>query len=166
MTAETYQRWTAPFRSHPAAAVALRCLNKALTLLSYVGYPLLLGLVFFRWPGGLFLRAILVPGISFIAVSIFRALLSAQRPYEVLDIDPLIRKDTRGKSFPSRHVFSVFVIAATWLYFYPAAGIVLLITGCLLAVVRVLGGVHFLRDVLAGAFLGLLSGWIGMWLIP
>ncbi|MDD6023371.1 MAG: phosphatase PAP2 family protein [Oscillospiraceae bacterium] len=166
MTEEIYRRWTAPFRSHPAAAVALRGLNKALTLLCYVGYPLLLGLVFFRWPLGLFLRAILVPGISFAAVSVFRSKLSAPRPYEVLNIDPLIHKDTRGKSFPSRHVFSVFVIAATWLYFYPAAGIGFLIAGVLLAIVRVLGGVHFPRDVLAGAFLGLLSGWIGMWLIP
>lgn len=166
MTEETYQRWTSPFRSHPAAAVALRCLNKALTLLCYVGYPLLLGLVFFRWPLGLFLRALLVPGISFVAVSVFRAKLSAPRPYEVLDIDPLIHKNTHGKSFPSRHVFSVFVIAATWLYFYPTIGIVLLIAGVLLAAVRVLGGVHFPRDVIAGALLGLLSGWIGLWLIP
>ena len=166
MTKETYARWTAPFRSRPASIRALGRLNKALTLLCYVCYPLLLGLVLFRWPGGLFLRAILVPGVSFVAVSVFRAVLSAPRPYEVLDIDPLIRKDTKGKSFPSRHVFSVFVIAATWLYFYPMVGVFFLAAGVLLAAVRVLGGVHFPRDVLAGAILGLLCGGAGMWLIP
>lgn len=166
MTKETYERWTAPLRRHPAAVRGLLLLNRVLTLLCYVCYPLLLGLVLFHWPLPLFWRALLVPAVSFVAVSIFRAKLSAPRPYELLDIDPLIHKDTKGKSFPSRHVFSVFVIAAAWLYFYPAVGCCFLAVGVLLAVVRVLGGVHFPRDVLAGALLGLLCGGVGMWLIP
>ena len=59
-----------------------------------------------------------IPGISFVAVSIFRKCYNAKRPYEIYDFKPLIPKDTIGKSFPSRHVFSIFVIGTTLLYHY------------------------------------------------
>ena len=55
-------------------------------------------------------RALLVPGISFGAVSLFRWAFRAPRPYEVFETTPVIKKNTKGKSFPSRHVFSIFVI--------------------------------------------------------
>ena len=35
-----------------------------------------------------------------------------------------------------------------------------LIAGIFLAIVRVIGGVHFISDVYAGAFLGIIAGWI------
>lgn len=53
---------------------------------------------------------IAVPAVSFILVSVFRAKLNARRPYEVYQFQPLIPKDKCGNSFPSRHVFSIFVI--------------------------------------------------------
>ena len=103
-------------------------------------------------------KAILVPAVSFVVLSIFRYLYNAPRPYEVFDTPSLIRKDTRGKSFPSRHVFSAFVIAVTVFYTCHPLGIFLGICSLLLAVSRVLGGVHFTKDVLAGAVSGILCG--------
>ena len=164
MTARQYARLSAPFRA-PRRARALRIFNRGATWACYLAYPgALLALALLRdarlW------RGIAVPAASFLLLSLVRRLINAKRPYEVLDIDPIIRKDTRGQSFPSRHVFSVFVIAMFFLWLSPWAGICLLALGALLAAARVIGGVHFPRDVLAGAACGVLSGIIGFYLIP
>ena len=79
--------------------------------------------------------------------------------------EPIIKRKGTGKSFPSRHTFSIFVIAVTVFYFWPVAGIITGIAGAVLATVRVLGGVHFVRDVIAGAAIGIGCGLIGFYLI-
>ena len=75
-----------------------------------------------------------------------------------------MEKETKGKSFPSRHALSAAVLAAVWLYFYPAVGIVMIVVTLFICVLRVLAGVHFPRDVIVGAALGFALGAAGMWL--
>lgn len=164
MTAQQYARLSAPFRSEHRAR-ALNAVNKFLTGFCYCVYPLLLIVLALRLDGR-FWKALLVPGISFVLLSVARDKLNARRPYEVLDIQPIIRKNTKGHSMPSRHVFCMFVIAMTFLWILPWAGIVLLCFGVLLAAVRVVGGVHFPRDVTAGALVGIVCGILGFWVIP
>lgn len=163
MTKEQYQRWSAPFRTE-GAAKALKITNRLLTYSCYIAYPLtLLWMLFHGDSRGI--PAALVPAVTFIAVSIFRSTYNAKRPYEVLDIQPIIIKHTKGHSFPSRHVFSCFVIAMTFLWLNPAVGVAFLAMGVVLCFCRVIGGVHFPRDVIVGAVLGVLSGLVGYWLI-
>lgn len=163
MTQAQYERWSSPLRS-PRGEAGLNRLNFFLTRLCYVAYPLaLLLLAWNRDPRGI--PALVIPAVSFAAVSVFRSLYNAPRPYELLDIHPLIHKDKKGKSFPSRHVFSVFVIAMTFLWLLPPVGVVFLVIGVLLAACRVLGGVHFPRDVIAGALIALLAGLV-YWVLP
>lgn len=157
MTAERYESLTRPLRERPRLLRLVVGLNRWLTYAGYALYPLLLVLVALADAGRLW-RFVLVPGVSFVLLSLVRARIDAPRPYEVLDIDPLIRKDTKGRSFPSRHVFSIFVIAMAWLAFEPPVGVVLLVLGALMALVRVVGGVHWLRDVVAGAICGVAAG--------
>ena len=164
MTQEQYERLSTPFRGEKKEKI-LCAANRLLTRFCYVLYPLLL-----IWLGvqrdGRFWKALLVPAVSFILLSLVRSGLNFPRPYQVLDITPIIKKDTQGKSMPSRHVFSIFVIAATFLWILPPLGIFLMILGVLLAAVRVIGGVHFPRDVIVGAAVGLLAGLVGYVLIP
>lgn len=110
------------------------------------------------------LRLVLVPAVSFLAVSWFRARLSAVRPYEKYAFIPLVPKDTAGKSFPSRHVFSGFIIAMAVLSVHVAAGVFLLFCSILLAVLRVMIGVHFPKDVIAGMLLGIGIGLFGFFI--
>lgn len=165
MTSQQYQNWTAALRRHPNRIRILTAANHLTTTAVYAVYVLYLLVLFLQNQAAL-PAAILVPGISFVLLSFYRDRLNAPRPYEVLDIQPLIQKDTKGHSFPSRHVFSVFVIAFTigtqilWL------GIALGIVGIIICVIRVLGGVHFPKDVLAGLALGLLCGVVGFALVP
>ncbi|MEY8292893.1 phosphatase PAP2 family protein [Carnobacteriaceae bacterium 52-44] len=138
-------------------------LNNFITFSIYCLYPLVLLFLAFTHDGS-FCRAFLTPTISFVIVSIFRNFINAPRPYEVSDTVPIIKKETKGKSFPSRHVFSVFVIATTLFYIFKPLGIILMLAGILLAILRVVGGVHFSRDVIAGAIIGIFSGVLGFYL--
>ena len=74
------------------------------------------------------------------------------------DILPLIPRDGQGQSFPSRHVFSIFLIGTLWCGVWLPVGILLILFGILLACIRVAAGVHFPKDVLWGAIFGIICG--------
>lgn len=138
-------------------------LNRFVTLLIYCAYPLVLGgLIFTR--DIRFWRVLLTPAISFVLVSILRHHIDAPRPYEISDSVPIIEKESKGNSFPSRHVFSAFVIATTLYFISKPLGVILMAAGFLLAVLRVIGGVHFPKDVIVGAIIGIISGVLGFYL--
>ncbi len=141
-----------------------RMLVRVLTGLTALGYGMaVLELLLCRdrriWP------VLLVPAAGFILVSVMRNLYSAPRPYQVYGFTPILEKDTKGKSFPSRHVFSNAIIGMAVLSVDIPLGIVLLAAGFLLAVLRVMMGVHFPKDVIAGAGIGILAGLIGFYII-
>ena len=164
MTSERYEKLVAPLRRHPRAVAALAGVNQALTALCYTVYPLLL-LFLLGERDARFWRCLLVPAVSFAAVTLFRSGCNAPRPYEQ-GIDALLKKKRTGHSFPSRHVFSAVMIAVTAAYLLPALSVPLFVAAALLALIRVLGGIHYPRDVFCGALFALIAGGIGFWLIP
>lgn len=164
MTKEAYIKITGYVRDYPPRIRLLNITNHLLTGIVFLGYPVFL-LCLFLQNDPFLPRAIFVPAISFAAVSFFRRVHNAPRPYEKFGIPPVLAKNSLGKSFPSRHVFSVFIIAATIFQIYPAIGVFLLAAGVILALIRVLGGVHEPRDVIAGAMTGLVCGWLGFVLL-
>jgi undecaprenyl-diphosphatase len=62
-------------------------------------------------------------------------------------------------SFPSGHSITAFAVAVSLGTFYPAAFSVLLFCAASVAISRVVLGMHFLSDVLAGSGLGALLGY-------
>jgi len=58
-------------------------------------------------------------------------------------------------SFPSGHTIPAFAVAGSLVAFYPAMGIGLFFCALSVAISRILLGMHFLSDVLAGAAIGL-----------
>lgn len=160
MNEELYNKITRAIEKSRYGILILIILNKLISGLVYGLYPLVLIILRINNHSS-FWRSLLVPGVSFIVVSLFRKYFNAPRPYEVLDITPIIQKDTKGNSFPSRHVFSIFVIAMTLYYILAPLGITLLFLGIILGIIRVIGGVHFPKDVIAGAIIGILSSIIG-----
>ena len=106
-----------------------------------------------------------VAAIPFAAVSLMRSFLNVQRPYEVIDFAPFLRmrKERKaGKSFPSRHVFSAFLIGTLVLFYSVPLGIVTLLVGAFIAAERVMLGIHFTRDVIYGGIIGIASGLVGI----
>ena len=166
MKKETYIKMTQPFRGNAKAGRAIHIINKILTYSVFIAYPIfLLYLLFQRNP--ILGRAIMVPLDSFIIVSVFRHIVNRKRPYEYFGVKPVIDKDTKGKSFPSRHVFSAFVISMTfifcssmsWQWIVISTVLFLISTG--IAIIRVVSGVHYISDVIAGAIVGIAAGLIG-----
>ena len=164
MSRETYQKMTDYIREEPKRVQMLRSVNHLLTGFIFMLYPLFL-LVLFSRHNPFLLRAILVPAVCFAAVTVFHKIYNAPRPYERYDIPPILEKDTLGMSFPSRHVFSVFMIAMTVFYVHTDAGVMLCVLGAALALIRVIGGVHDPRDVIAGALTGIIGGVIGYYIL-
>lgn len=155
--ADFYAKLTSYFRKYPAAARLLQVINSLLTKVMYLVYPILLGYLFFTTPQKL-IGFILIPGISFVLVSLVRKWLNVPRPYEAWTIHPLISKDTKGQSLPSRHVFSATIISMAVLRLNPILGIFFLILSLVIAICRVIGGVHYPHDVAAGYLIGIICG--------
>lgn len=148
MTKEQYEKISRPFRTQKAQK-RLLTVNKRLTYLGYASYPAMLIYLFFTAISKL-AAAVIVPGSGFVLLTLIRKLINKPRPYEVLDIVPIIKKDTKGNSMPSRHVFSMTEIAMTAFLISPAIGSILMILSLCLACIRVTGGVHYPADVVAG----------------
>lgn len=154
---QRYEQWAAPLRGRPGVVRALNIVNHGIVVVFYAAYALLLGWACVSDPWKL-APLVGVTAVGFAAVSFFRKRFNAPRPYECCAIAPLIARDGAGKSFPSRHAFSAFAIAASWFAASAPVAVVLLVAAGALAVCRVLGGVHFPRDVVAGAFIGSATG--------
>lgn len=160
MTKEQYILIMDSIRSLKYGVRTVYIAGKALTYLTAVMYiSVIIRLIFLE--DTRFIRVIAVPAAGFILLTVFRAKYNAIRPYEKYDFKPLIPKETHGKSFPSRHVFSVFVCAGAVSFIYPLLGIVMNIMGLCLAIIRVISGVHFPKDVIAGAVVGILCSIAG-----
>ncbi len=158
MTKEQYERWSAPYRTKKSAAKLLIWMDRCITGAVFLSYPMLCLCLWRQRDVEKLFWCMLLPAVSFLALSVFRRCFCAPRPYEVLDIRPLIPKGTKGKSFPSRHIFSVFIIGMTFWYAWRPMGVCIGALGFLLAYIRVVGGVHFPKDVAAGALFGMVCG--------
>ena len=134
-------------------SLTLRLISHLAVLLSVLSYALLLAVSFTRSPLNA-LKLIAITAIPFLLVSAMRRLINAPRPYELYDFYTLPPKEKRGSSFPSRHVFSGFLIATLTCLWSLPLGICLFVSGVLLAI-------HFIRDCVTGALIGVISGSIG-----
>ena len=164
MKEETYRAMADAVNAVPLMKSYIIWFNRVVTICVYLLYPALLGLLWYTKNDGR-IPAIVIPGVSFILLSIWRDRINKPRPYEVFDMVPVIDKKTKGHSFPSRHIFCMFLIAVTVFYFYPLAGLLIGLVGIALAVNRVIGGVHFVKDVVCGALVGILCGVAGFYVI-
>lgn len=164
-----YARVSAPFHGNPDAPRILNALDKGLVgiiALAYIGTLVWLAFLAVTAGDTRIWKAFLVPAISFVLVSLFRKAVNAPRPYEVFDIDPLIKKDTHGRSFPSRHLFSAAIIAFALWWVNPVFGLIALIACVVVGFCRIVGGVHFPRDIASAFIFAIIFALIGFILIP
>lgn len=160
MSEYSYIKLNRYMHSHPRLSRILVMLSESITLSVYIFYPIFVILAFLIFGvGGL--KFALVPLISIILLSFLRAKLNLPRPYEKMEIIPLYSKKTMGKAFPSRHTFAIFIIAFSAYFANSFLFIILTILGIILALLRVLLGVHYVRDVLAGFLFAVISALIG-----
>ncbi len=94
-----------------------------------------------------------------ILVEIIRQVLPRSRPFEVLHVVQLISKGME-KSFPSGHATALFAVAVSVYFYHKKWGAGLLIICFISVLARVIAGVHYLSDILAGVALGWFSAWV------
>lgn len=157
MTEERYLKISVWFRRRPGCLRTMAFLNRWLPLALYAAYPALILVLAFQRDARLW-KTVLIPAAVFAVVTVIRKAINAPRPYEQLPIQPLIAKNKKGESFPSRHVASAVVLAEAFWYISPLLGIPAGLAALLMTVIRPLAGIHFPRDVIAGAVLSLALG--------
>ena len=160
---KNYQEWYDKRKSsllrQPQGLQLMRVFNSMMTVLMPLAYLTLLGANFISKGLGQELATyIMVPALGFILLTLVRKWINQPRPYETWGIVPLLEKDSSGNSMPSRHAFSATIISMACLHANLSAGLILLVLSALLGLVRVLGGVHYPKDVLVGYACGLLWG--------
>ena len=161
MNKQRYHKIEEFFTKHSNLYNILKISYKLLPAIIFTSYILFIIILAFIYGiiNTIYLKVVLVPLCVFVTVSIFRKLFNLQRPYEKMKITPLIPKDKKGQSFPSRHVASGFIISMAFLYVNPILGIIFIVISFLIALTRVLSGVHFIKDVIAGALYSLITSW-------
>ena len=156
---EWYQNIGSKLISHPTLLFLLLNFNRLMTVAMPLVYLILLVTTYLQLGLGQQVGVyLLVPATGFVILSLFRKKINHPRPYETWDIAPLLDKDSSGQSMPSRHVFSATIISMACLHASLPVGLACLIFSALLGLVRVLGGVHYPKDVLVGYACGLMWG--------
>ncbi len=163
-TPESYAPVRAFFPEGSRRHALLKFFYSFVSLPVYCAYPALLALLWQAKDERL-LRTVLVPAAAFVLCTVLRKALNWPRPFEQEGLVPLIDSHSAGESFPSRHAASAVIIAMAAWYAAPGMGWTLTVIALLICCVRVVAGVHHLRDVAAGAALSLLVGGVGFWLI-
>lgn len=152
-----YEKQAEFYRRHAWAKKALFFLNHALTLVIAATFFALLAWLLFAKRFFVLAVSAAVPLAAYFAVTLLRYVFHRARPYDEdgAGIVPLLqKKDGKGKSFPSRHLASAFVIATVFLPHAVWAACVLYGLGTALGYVRFAAGLHYPSDLLSGALLG------------
>ncbi len=151
MNKTRYVAMTEWFREHGKIRGILTFFYKFLPYVFWVSYPALLIIKGFISIDRDFVTMLVVPPSVFVGVTVMRKLINRPRPYEKYSTPPVIYKERKGCSFPSRHAASAFVIAMCGYAVSLPLGIVLTVLASLVALTRILAGVHFISDVVFGA---------------
>ena len=160
---KNYQEWydhiAGNIGNKPFLLSLLRTFNRFMTVVMPMIYLTLLAITYLQQELGKQVGIYLfIPASGFVILSFLRKKINAPRPYEVWEIVPLLDRDSPGQSMPSRHVFSATIISMACLHASLSVGVILLVFSALLGLVRVLGGVHFPKDVVVGYICGLVWG--------
>ena len=160
---KNYQEWydhiAGNIENKPFLLSLLRTFNRFMTVVMPMIYLTLLAVTYLQQGLGKQVGIYLfIPASGFVILSFLRKKINALRPYEVWEIVPLLDRDSPGQSMPSRPVFSATIISMACLHASLTMGMICLTLSAFLCLVRVLGGVHYPKDVVVGYICGLVWG--------
>jgi len=130
----------------------------------YIAYLILLGILFFK--GGRTGKIAVLGIIILITVTdqtgykLLKEFFERVRPCNAL-ADVLTPLGCTGSySFPSNHAINNFAAAAFFSKLFPRYIIILFVSASLVAISRVYLGLHYPSDIIAGAAIGIIFGYI------
>lgn len=105
------------------------------------------------------IKFLAVPFFTLIFNTTVRKVLNKPRPFLNDGVEKLVEHKESG-SFPSNHACSSMIIALSYILVYPPMVLPLAIMAIFTGLSRVMTGVHYPFDIVAGWFVSLLSGLI------
>lgn len=141
---------------------------------SYLQYVLIALLVVFAfWPARRFQTAYTAAIAAVIArygvKSLLVTFIHRARPFVTLDsVRNLIPADISEnlQSFPSGHAVFFFALAMAVYRYNKRWGTLFFIGATLMGIARVIAGIHWPGDIVGGALIGRLVGWLTVQLVP
>lgn len=121
----------------------------------------LLALNFKKW------REMVLSGIAsalisrFVFVNLVRLMWFRPRPFVDGDVNQLLEHNPNESSFPSGHAGFYFALSTVLFLYNRKLGTAFYIFTILITLSRVFVGIHYPADILAGATIGILTGWLG-----
>ena len=164
ISTETYKSIVGFFKRNKPCNTVLKLCYNFLPLIMFVSYGILIVFMFFS-DIKIFARITLSPLTVFAIATFFRKIFNRPRPYEKFATTSVFGKNKKGESMPSRHTACAFIIAMAFMYVSIPLGIAYLIISTLIMISRVLAGVHFISDVIAGMAISLLYGYFSFFII-
>jgi membrane-associated phospholipid phosphatase len=164
ISTETYKSIVGFFKRNKPCNTVLKLCYNFLPFIMFVSYGILIVFMFFS-DIKIFARITLSPLTVFAIVTFFRKIFNRARPYEKFATTSVFGKNKKGESMPSRHTACAFIIAMAFMYVSIPLGIAYLIISALIMISRVLAGVHFISDVIAGMAISLLYGYFSFFII-
>lgn len=164
ISTETYKSIVGFFKRNKPCNTVLKLCYNFLPLIMFASYGILIVFMFFS-DIKIFARITLSPLTVFAIVTFFRKIFNRPRPYEKFATTSVFGKNKKGESMPSRHTACAFIIAMAFMYVSIPIGIAYLIISALIMISRVLAGVHFISDVIAGMAISLLYGYFSFFII-
>ena len=155
ISTETYKSVVGFFKRNKPCNTVLKLCYNFLPFIMFASYGILIVFMFFS-DIKIFARITLSPLTVFAIVTFFRKIFNRPRPYEKFATTSVFGKNKKGESMPSRHTACAFIIAMAFMYVSIPLGIAYLIISALIMISRVLAGVHFISDVIAGMALSLI----------
>ena len=89
--------------------------------------------------------------------------LKRPRPPEAIPFFSSLVKASDQFSFPSGHTMAAFVLASLFYFYFGAVAAILFVWASLVGISRVVMGVHFPTDIVAGAVLGVVIACLGFY---
>jgi undecaprenyl-diphosphatase len=136
----------------------------AIFLAKYLAYFLIIGLFLFllKNPKNWLMvgEAILAVILTFFGfLKIIHWLWQRPRPFVENNVN-LLFFHANTPSFPSGHAVFFFALSTVVYFYNKKIGVIFLLSNFLICLARIFCGVHWPTDILAGAIIGIFSGWI------
>ena len=134
---------------------------------SYIAYPLAVVFPLYLFLAQTPMREGIILSVSALVAGLIARLIFGSsirffhpvpRPPVTHALKPLI--DLKSPSFPSGHALFFFALSTFVFFFNPLLGIIFFTTTVIIAIARVMAGVHYPSDMLAGCLLGIVSAYL------